>query len=88
MAGGCGAEPRASQYGGAAPGGEGDFGLALGKQDETGRIFLPKHDEDRGKRAKQNAKQDETGRRVEFTSIRLFCVVPLHQKNGKVKTEN
>jgi hypothetical protein len=33
-------------------------------------------------------KLSKTLRRVEFTSIRLFCVVPLHQKNGKVKSEN
>jgi hypothetical protein len=40
------------------------------------------------KRTVLYGKLSKTLRRVEFTSIRLFLAVPLHQKNGKVKSEN
>ena len=57
------------------------FWISVGKTWRNRTHFWPKQDDSRGKGAKQDAKQDETGRRVEFTSIRLFCVVPLQCRN-------
>lgn len=64
-----------------SPGGEGDFGLALGKQDETGRIFYQNTTRTEGKG--QNRTQNRTKQDAEWNSLPFgFFVSYLCNANG------